>query len=183
MTESKVIKRNGEVVEFDRKKIESAILKAMKHGSGILKEDIAEKISKEIEAESKSKKTLTIHQIETIVYSKLINYNQELTAKAYEGYRAVQSFKRKINTTDDIEDIIQSIIQANKNLSESTVSNNWEMVGSDVKELQTLINSLEKLLKEQEKEEESKQKNDVTQENQDMQENNQNINENTPINE
>ena len=101
MTESKVIKRNGEVVEFDRKKIESAILKAMKHGSGILKEDIAEKISKEIEAESKSKKTLTIHQIETIVYSKLINYNQELTAKAYEGYRAVQSFKRKINTTDD----------------------------------------------------------------------------------
>ena len=101
MTESKVIKRNGEVVEFDRKKIESAILKAMKHGSGILKEDIAEKISKEIETESKSKKTLTIHQIETIVYSKLINYNQELTAKAYEGYRAVQSFKRKINTTDD----------------------------------------------------------------------------------
>ena len=57
----------------------------------------------------------------------------------------------EINRTDDIEGLIQSIIQANKNLSESTTSNNWELVGSDVKELQTLINSLEKLLEEEEK--------------------------------
>ena len=103
--------------------------------------------------------------------------------KALSSLLSQDALNIEINTTDDIEDIIQSIIQANKNLSESTVSNNWEMIGSDVKELQTLINSLEKLLEKQEKEEESKQKNDVTQENQDMQENNQNINENTPINE
>lgn len=58
----------------------------------------------------------------------------------------------EINRTDNIEGLMQSIIQANKNLSESTSSNNWELVGSDIKELQALINSLEKLLNEQEKE-------------------------------
>ena len=58
----------------------------------------------------------------------------------------------EINSNDDIEGLIQSIIQANKNLTESTTSNNWELVGSDVKELQTLINSLEKLLEDEEKE-------------------------------
>ena len=137
MTESKVIKRNGEVVEFDRKKIESAILKAMKHGSGILKEDIAEKISKEIEAESKSKKTLTIHQIETIVYSKLINYNQELTAKAYEGYRAVQSFKRKINTTDDsiiglLNRTNEEVINENSNKNGILASTQRDLIAGEV---------------------------------------------------
>lgn len=59
----------------------------------------------------------------------------------------------EINTSEDIDGIIQSIINANKNLSESTTSNNWEMVGSDVKELQTLINSLEKLIEEEKKNE------------------------------
>lgn len=137
MTESKVIKRNGEVVRFDRKKIESAILKAMKHGSGILKEDIAEKISKEIEAESKSKKTLTIHQIETIVYSKLINYNQELTAKAYEGYRAVQSFKRKINTTDDsiiglLNRTNEEVINENSNKNGILASTQRDLIAGEV---------------------------------------------------
>ena len=137
MTESKVIKRNGEVVEFDRKKIESAILKAMRYGSGILKEDIAEKISKEIEVESKSKKTLTIHQIETVVYSKLINYNQELTAKAYEGYRAVQSFKRKVNTTDDsiigLLDITnEEVINENSNKNGVLASTQRDLVAGEV---------------------------------------------------
>ena len=137
MTEMKVIKRNGEVVEFDRSKIESAILKAMKHGSGILKEDIAEKISKEIEAESKSKKTLTIHQIETIVYSKLINYNQELTAKAYEGYRAVQSFKRKINTTDDsiiglLNRTNEEVINENSNKNGILASTQRDLIAGEV---------------------------------------------------
>ena len=63
----------------------------------------------------------------------------------------------EINRTDDIEGLIHSIIQSNKNLSESTKRNNWEMVGNDLSELQTLINSLEKLLEEEEKESEKVQ--------------------------
>ena len=137
MTEMKVIKRNSEVVEFDRNKIESAILKAMKYGSGILKEEIAEKISKEIELEAKSKNTLTINQIETIVYSKLINYNQELTAKAYEGYRAVQSFKRKINTTDDsiiglLNRTNEEVINENSNKNGMLASTQRDLIAGEV---------------------------------------------------
>ena len=137
MTEMKVIKRNGEVVEFDRNKIESAILKAMKYGSGILKEEIAEKISKEIELEAKSKNTLTINQIETIVYSKLINYNQELTAKAYEGYRAVQSFKRKVNTTDDsiiglLDRTNEEVINENSNKNGILASTQRDLIAGEV---------------------------------------------------
>ena len=137
MTEMKVIKRNGEVVEFDRNKIESAILKAMKYGSGILKEEIAEKISKEIELEAKSKNTLTINQIETIVYSKLINYNQELTAKAYEGYRAVQSFKRKVNTTDDsiiglLDRTNEEVINENSNKNGMLASTQRDLIAGEV---------------------------------------------------
>ena len=35
------------------------------------------------------------------VYYKLIEYHNPATARAYEGYKAVQSFKRRQNTTDD----------------------------------------------------------------------------------
>ena len=44
-----IIKRDGSIVEFNRCKIEDAILKAMKYGSGIYEEEIAKKIAKEIE--------------------------------------------------------------------------------------------------------------------------------------
>ena len=36
------------------------------------------------------------------------------------------------------------LISAKKNLTESTQRNDWEMMGSDLKELQSLIDSLEK---------------------------------------
>ena len=35
------------------------------------------------------------------MYDRLVHYGQSVTAKAYEGYRAVQEFKRNTNTTDD----------------------------------------------------------------------------------
>lgn len=51
----------------------------------------------------------------------------------------------EIENTEDIESIINSIIKANQNLKDSTTNNNWEMIGEDVKKLQTLIDSLEKI--------------------------------------
>lgn len=53
----------------------------------------------------------------------------------------------EINNTEDIEGMIQAIIDANKNLTESNDRNDWEMMGSDLKQLQTLIDSLEKMTK------------------------------------
>jgi len=81
----------------------------------------------------------------------------------------------EINRTDDIESLIKSIIQANKNLEQSTQGNNWEMIGSDLNELQTLIDSLEKIMKEEEKKEQGNS--------QDAKANLQNLDKNTTSNE
>lgn len=97
----KVIKRNGEKVNFDKVKIKKAILKAMIHGSGIIREDIADKIAQDIEHITIYLNEIEVKTIEDTVYQMLTDLDQHLTAKAYEGYRAVQEFKRKINTTDN----------------------------------------------------------------------------------
>ena len=55
----------------------------------------------------------------------------------------------EIENTDTIEDMIQTIIKANKNLSTSNESNDWEMIGKDVKKLQELIDKLEVLVNEE----------------------------------
>ena len=56
-----------------------------------------------------------------------------------------------VENTDDIDGLIDAIIKANNNLSESNRSNNWEQMGSDVKKLQELINSLQQLREEEAK--------------------------------
>lgn len=119
----KIIKRNGIEVDFDKQKIERAILLAMKRGSGIVKEDIAERIANECEMKfimELSKPSVKL--VEDYVYNSLIQLKEIETAKAYEGYRAVQEFKRNSNTTDasiltllskDNEDVIKE--NSNKN--------------------------------------------------------------------
>ncbi len=57
----------------------------------------------------------------------------------------------EIENTDTIEDLIDAIIKANHNLNDSNTSNNWEMMGKDVKRLQELVEKLEVLVEEQNK--------------------------------
>ena len=57
----------------------------------------------------------------------------------------------EITNTEDVDGMIQAIINANKNLTESNDRNDWEMMGSDLKELQSLIDSLDKMIKENNK--------------------------------
>lgn len=57
-----------------------------------------------------------------------------------------------IENTDDVEGLIEAIIKANNNLTESNKNNDWEMMGADIKKLQTLINSLEDIKEKEEKE-------------------------------
>ena len=98
----KVIKRDCSEVNFDKSKISTAILKAMKNGSGIVKPKIAEDIADEIENECKDKDEVSISDIESMIYDKLITKKQRLTAKAYEGYRSIREFQRENeNTTDE----------------------------------------------------------------------------------
>ena len=99
---TQVIKRDCTEVDFDKNKIYSAIYKAMINGSGIIKPDIAMKIANEIQAECRDKKTIDIYDIETMVFNKLVDNEQNLTAKAYEGYRSIREFQREtINSTDE----------------------------------------------------------------------------------
>ena len=94
-------KRNCTEAEFDKNKITQAILKAMKNGSGIIKPKIAEDIANEIYDENKDKDEVSISEIESMVYDKLITKRQRLTAKAYEGYRSIREFQRENDNTID----------------------------------------------------------------------------------
>lgn len=104
----KVIKRDSSEAGFDKGKISAAILKAMKNGSGIVKPEIAEEIADEIYEECKDREEIDIWEIENLVYDKLINKEQRLTAKAYEGYRSIREFQRNtVNTIDkDVTELL-----------------------------------------------------------------------------
>lgn len=60
----------------------------------------------------------------------------------------------EVENTDDIDGLIEAIIKANHNLTQSNENDDWEMMGKDIKKLQVLIDSLEEM---QEKEEKKKQ--------------------------
>lgn len=97
-----VIKRDGRKVPFDKEKIKSAILRAMKNGSGIVRPKTADVIADEIESELLDNDVVDIKDIEASVFDKLITKKQRLTARAYEGYRSVREFQRNSkNTTDE----------------------------------------------------------------------------------
>ena len=133
-----IIKRDGQVVQFNKQKIKNAILKAMKYGSGIYEEEIAIKIANEIEEYSINKNTSpTVYQVEEMVYTKLLNYNHPLTAKAYEGYRAVQSFKREVNTTDEsilglLDRSNEEVLNENSNKDGILASTQRDLIAGEV---------------------------------------------------
>ena len=51
----------------------------------------------------------------------------------------------EIENTDDVEGLIEAIIKANNNLTQSNETGNWELMGKDIDKLQGLIKSLETL--------------------------------------
>ena len=133
-----VIKRDGSHVAFDESKIYQAILKAMKYGSGIIDKEVAKKIAHDINLTFEHQQiTPTIFQIETYVYLKLIENGHELTAKAYEGYRAIQQFKRETNTTDDsilslIDLSNEEVMNENSNKNPMMASTQRDLIAGEV---------------------------------------------------
>lgn len=106
----KVIKRDGREVNFDKQKIINAITKA----GG--KKAIAYKIAKKIER-LKFKQTPTVRDIEKKVVNLLINEGYKVVAIKYEGYRAIQEYKRMLNKRNESTRILnqQTRENANKN--------------------------------------------------------------------
>ncbi|MDO5011070.1 MAG: anaerobic ribonucleoside-triphosphate reductase [Intestinibacter bartlettii] len=133
-----IIKRDGSKADFDKLKIENAILKAMKYGSGVLEEDIAKNIAEEIEKiYLQGSPSPTVSKVEELVYKELIDHKQELTAKAYEGYRAVQSFKREVNTTDDsilglLDKSNEDVLNENSNKNGQLASTQRDLMAGEV---------------------------------------------------
>ena len=97
---TKVIKRNMTTVKFNKEKIENAILKAMEYGSGRIDKKIANLISQDLEKECSTLETISIKDIEKMVFESLCKYQHQDTARAYEGYRAIREYQKKQNTID-----------------------------------------------------------------------------------
>lgn len=134
-----VIKRDGNLTGFNKNKIKVAILKAMKYGSGIVSEEIAELIAQEAEHtyNIEGKTTVSIAEIEAFVFQQLVQHGHDLTARAYEGYRSVQAFKRETNTTDEsilglIRGTNEEAINENSNKNAYIASTQRDLVAGEV---------------------------------------------------
>ena len=137
-----VIKRDGSRKAFDRKKIEIAIIKAMKYGSGIINKEIAKKISIEIEdklleCSTEDYNLVTRDLIEKMVYDKLIENNCTDVAIEYERYRSVQEFKKHINTTDNsiiglLEKTNDEVGNENSNKNSALASTQRDLIAGEV---------------------------------------------------
>lgn len=133
-----VLKRDGQTVEqFDSNKIYNAIMKAMRHGSGIIKPNIAREIANTIEdIFVKSEKRPSVPDIESMVFQQLVMKGQVLTAKSYEGYRAIQAFKKNYTELDkNIEGIVdgknKEIINENSNKNAYIASTQRDLIAGE----------------------------------------------------
>ena len=131
-----VIKRNGELVEFDKTKIYNAIMKAMKYGSGDVNEHVAMNIASKAEQEL-SNKEVTISEIELFIYDELIKRKHKYTAKAYFEYKAVQDFKRQSNTTDEsilglVDFTNNDVMTENSNKDAKLASTQRDLIAGEV---------------------------------------------------
>ena len=98
----KVIKRDATLVDFDKLKIEKAIIKAMK-SSGIVRHGIATRIADKIESDcvESGADEIDIYSIEFMVVKELIAEGQLETALKYEGFRKVREFQRDTSNSTD----------------------------------------------------------------------------------
>ena len=124
----KVIKRNGETVDFDRSKIITAIQKA--NGDVSKKDRINEEKIEEICVllENKKSKRILVEDIQDMIEEKLMEMGKYALAKAYIVYRYNRALIRKANTTD--ESILGLIKNTNKDVMEENSNKNAYMTST-----------------------------------------------------
>lgn len=118
----KVIKRNGQVVDFDREKIKIAIEKAnqeVRPKERATKEEIKEIINY---IEELGKKRILVEDIQDIIEEKLMEIQRYELSKKYIVYRYTRALVRKQNTTD--ESILGLLRNENKELAEENSNKN-----------------------------------------------------------
>ncbi|MGL5649556.1 MAG: anaerobic ribonucleoside-triphosphate reductase [Clostridium sp.] len=135
MTENvKVIKRDGSIVDFDKTKIENAILKAMKDVGENGKYKIAAVISDKISSDNKE--IMQIEEIQDIVEKKLMEYRLYDVAKSYITYRYERAKDRDFSRF--LDDKVRSILDCsnitndNANVDQYSFSGRESRVGEEV---------------------------------------------------
>ncbi len=125
-----VRKRDGRVVNYEKDKIIVAIEKAMNSPQGKFVPKQALNVANQITEAFKNsgKDIISIYKIEDDVYYALIENDNAQTAKAYESYKSVQAYKRKVNTTDT--DILSLIEQSNSELMDENSNKNATIVST-----------------------------------------------------
>lgn len=134
-----VRKRDGRIVDYEKEKIVLAIEKAMNSPQGKNVPMQALKVANEITEMLKfgGKEVVSIYTIEDEVYYSLIRNGNLQTAKAYESYKAVQTYKRQINTTDaDIFSLLEQSndeqLDENSNKNPYIVSTQRDLIAGEI---------------------------------------------------
>ena len=135
----KVIKRNRTEVEFDKKKIVNAILKAKKDTpNSTIKKSQIEEIADFIEFKAtKLDRAIEIEDIQDMVENKLMEINQYELARNYVRYRYKRMLDRKSSTLDDkvlslVDNINEEVLQENSNKNPTINSTQRDYIAGEV---------------------------------------------------
>lgn len=136
MKEKMIIKRNGELEVFNSEKIYTAVYKALAHTGediGMANKAIDATVARTLE----ELEIPTVYTLEKILFEELVNVGLVQTAKAYESYRAVQEYKRVVNTTDDsilglVARTNADVMEENSNKDASVASTQRDLIAGEV---------------------------------------------------
>lgn len=129
-----VIKRNGSEVKFNKKKIVTAITKAMK-SCGEKDDEFILSIADSIE--NRNQKIIAVEDIQDLIENKLMASKYKNVAQAYVRYRYERERVRQSNTTDDmilslIEQDNELIKQENSNKNPTIISTQRDYMAGEV---------------------------------------------------
>lgn len=122
----KVIKRDGTVVDFDKKRIIKAITMAFEKNSEIVNKELIEKIATQIEA--LDEQVLAVEEIQDMVVKKLMASSEKDIAMAYQSYRTLKTEirEKEKNIYKQIAELVdasnEKLLSENANKDSKTIS-------------------------------------------------------------
>ena len=133
---SKVTKRDGRIVQFDKNKIEEALKKAFINVDGELTDDDILKINAISNSIENENKDLNVEEIQDIIEKKLMSSNRKDVAKSYILYRNDRNIERskrsKLNKTITKRLKAIDVENQNANVDERSFGGKMGAVSSDV---------------------------------------------------
>jgi len=111
---TKIKKRNGRIVDFDKKKISTAILKAMRAVGEVSEEkagSMAEQVVQILDKRFDGHTVPSVEEIQDIVEEVLIKNRLVAVAKAYILYRDLHNKIRNINSLVDSDEMVKNYIE------------------------------------------------------------------------